>query len=242
MEAVLQRNSVGTVPRGRPSGIVAAPGEELSVLLMGDSTIGGKDIPDHTRTLGCRLAQTLSARTGRAVRWAVLARPSATPREITEKLAAKVARFEPDLIVIGLGGNGLPLGYSPDEWGSACAEMIDELRARAGVVPVVIAATPSAHLLKAIPQPLRAFWGLRNRLYDTETKRHVRSKPAVTFGPPYAARKKEHLGPDGCHPSAEGYAIWAKLLADTIVPLLSHHQDTVSARQEAVILPAHKSA
>jgi lysophospholipase L1-like esterase len=220
LEAVLRRNSAGTLPRGPRRGVVPSPGEALNVLVMGDSTVGGKDIPDHTLSLGCQLAAALSARTGRAVRWAVLARGGATPRQISEKYAARVARYEPDVIVVGLGGNCLPQGYSAREWGAGLAEMIDELHSRAGAVPVVLAATPPVRLMKAVPQPLRTYWALRNHLFDAETKRLVRSRPAVVFGPSYVAGRKEYLGPDGCHPSAEGYSVWGKKLADTIVPLL----------------------
>jgi lysophospholipase L1-like esterase len=209
---------------------------------MGDSTVGGKDIPDHTHSLGSRLAEALSARTGRAVRWAVLARPGATPREISEKYATRAARYAPDVIVVGVGGNGMPEGYSSGEWGVALAEMIDALHSRVGTVPLVLAAAPPAHQLKAIPQPLRAYWGLRNHLYNGVARRLARSRPAVTFGPSYAAGKKEYLGPDGCHPSAEGYSIWAERLADTIVPLMSNNEGPVREQQEPVGLPAHKTA
>ena len=220
LAAVLRRNSSGTVPRGPRRGVVPAPGAALNVVVMGDSTVGGKDIPDHTLSLGCQLAAALSARTGRAVRWAVLSRPGAMPRQIVERYAAKVARYEPDVIVVGLGANCVPEGFSAGEWRAALAEMIDELHARVGSVPVVLAATPPVRRMKAVPQPLRTYWALRNRLFDAETRRLVRARPAAVFGPPYVAGKEEYLGPDGCHPSPAGYAVWGARLADAIVSLL----------------------
>jgi len=151
----------------------------------------------------------------------VLARGGMTPRRIVEKYAGRVARYEPDVIVVGVGANCFPQGHSTGEWGAALAEMLDELRARAGQVPVVITAMPPVLRMKAVPQPLRTYWALRNRLFDAETKRLVRARPSVLFGPPYMAGEQELLGPDGCHPSPQGYALWGARLADTIAPLLT---------------------
>jgi lysophospholipase L1-like esterase len=75
--------------------------------------------------------------------------------------------------------------------------------------------------MRAIPQPLRTYLTLRKRLFDAETKRLARSRPGVVFGPSYLGGRKEYLGPDDCHPSPEGYALWGERITEAIAPLLS---------------------
>ncbi|HEU4595598.1 MAG TPA: SGNH/GDSL hydrolase family protein [Pyrinomonadaceae bacterium] len=221
LKGVVWRNEQGAAPRGPRRGMVGAGGEPLKVVVVGDSTVNGSDIPKRNLALGGQLAEALSARTRRAVSWSVFAAGGVTPSNVLDKYAAKIERERPDLLVVGLGGNCLVQHYSPAGWADALAELIDALRPRVGATPILLTAGPPVWGMKAIPQPLRTYLWLRKLLFDAETKKLARSRPGVFFGPSYLGGSKRYLGPDGCHPSPEGYALWGERIAETVTPLLS---------------------
>ena len=229
---VIRRNSLGAPPRGPRRGSVVAAGESLKVVVIGDSIVNGSDIPNHTLSLGGRLADALSARTGRTVGWAVLGAGGITPETVSEKYLTKIEREKPDVVVIGLGGNCLVRFYTPEHWVAVLAEVVDGVRSRVGDAPLILAGMPPVWQLKAIPQPLRTYLALRGRLLGSATERLARARPGVFVGPTYVANRKEYLGPDGCHPSVQGYVIWGERLAEAIAPLLAEAPAAAPARDQ----------
>jgi lysophospholipase L1-like esterase len=220
VDALVRRNSRGARPRGPRRGKVHAPGESVSVLLIGDSTVGGSDIPSYALSLGGRLAEALSARTRRAVEWAVLSAPGLTPAKALEKYANKIERYGPDVVVIGLGGNSLVQYCTPGVWEETLASLVDGARARATDAPVVVTSMPPVWGMKAMPQPLRTHLALRNRPFNSAIRRVARGRAGVFVGPSYPSGGRDFFGPDGCHPSAKGYTLWGARLAETVAPLL----------------------
>lgn len=73
LKGVVWRNEQGAAPRGPRRGMVSAGGEPLKVVVVGDSTVNGSDIPQRKLALGGQLAEALSAWTRRAASWSVFA-------------------------------------------------------------------------------------------------------------------------------------------------------------------------
>ena len=232
VDSLVRRNSAGAPPRGPRRGKVQAAGESVSVLLIGDSTVGGSDIPTYALSLGGRLAEALSARTSRAVEWAVMSAPGLTPAKALEKYADKIKRYDPDVVVIGLGGNSLVQYCTPRVWEVTLAGLVDGVRARAAAAPIVVASMPPVWGMKAMPQPLRTHLALRNRPFNSAIGRIARGRAGVFVGPSYSSRGRNYLGPDGCHPSAKGYELWGARLAEAIAPLLPDESATHARGQE----------
>ncbi len=217
---LVQRNSIGISPRRPRGGAVYASGESVNLVVIGDSTVNGSGISCRSLTLGGQLAKALSARTRRTVHWTVMAAGGITPARVHDKYLPKLPAQNPDVVVIGLGGNCIVKLSPPSEWTEASTKIIDGIRGLVGGVPIILTAMPPVTKLKAIPQPLRFCLAVNGKVLNAKTKQLARAHSGVYFGPGYEAHKKEYLGPDGCHPSTLGYAAWSEKLTDTIVPLL----------------------
>ena len=118
-----------------------------------------------------------------------------------------------DLIVIAFGVNDVLEHTALRTYADALKALVGAARSHFSPdAPVLLAAAPPMHKFPALPQPLRAYPGLRATLLDrtamaialpdvAHVKSGVRIEPAM-----FAA--------DGFHPSPAGYALWAQFLAD----------------------------
>ncbi|MCW5893267.1 MAG: hypothetical protein KIT14_22355 [bacterium] len=70
-----------------------------------------------------------------------------------------------------------------------------------------------------LPQPLRAFLGLRAAAFDAATRALARER-GLAVAPALPPLTPEVFAPDGFHPSARGDAAWADGLAAAALPLL----------------------
>lgn len=222
LHGVLLRNSRGAIPSGSRRGVVAGDsqsGPQIRLLVMGDSTAGGSEVPTFALSLGGQLASALGRQTRRSVRWAVLARGGITAETLLTKYVWWCAAERPDVVVIALGANVLIKRQSPAVWRAHLTGIVDSLRTTCGDIPVVFTSMPPIARLEAIPQPVRALAALQAVRLDAATRSVTRKRRDVLMASSYLARS-EFLGPDGCHPSIDGYTEWSARLAREIAPLV----------------------
>jgi lysophospholipase L1-like esterase len=104
-------------------------------------------------------------------------------------------------------------------WRRELLAIVGALRRRCSG-PIVLAGVPPLGRFTALPQPLRAWLGLRARILDAALREAIAADADVCHlpTPPLEPR---HLARDGYHPSADGAAAWAQLLVQGIAPLLA---------------------
>jgi lysophospholipase L1-like esterase len=199
---------VGEVPAGAPP---------IQMLVLGESTAAGVGAADHVEGLTGCTAQTLSTRTGRAVRWRVLGRNGATAEITRRELLGRADDVCADVAVLVLGVNDTLRLRSSAQWQRDLAGLISAVRERCGPIPVVLAAVPPMGMFPALPQPLRSVLALRAHVLDRATIALSVSLPRVRHVPMpgfAAADAATFFCRDGFHPSPAGYRGWGAALGD----------------------------
>jgi lysophospholipase L1-like esterase len=208
-----------TTPRlpeapGPRTGEAAGRGAPVRLLVLGESTAAGVGAADHQEGLAGQVARGLAAASGRPVHWRVLGRNGATAATTRQALLAPAPDVAADVAVVALGVNDTLRLHAPARWTADLRALIDDVRARCGPIPVVLAAVPPMGRFPALPQPLRGVLGLRATVLDRAAARLAAESDAVhhvpvPLPPDEVAR---FFCADRFHPSPRGYAQWGAAL------------------------------
>ena len=86
------------------------------VLFLGESTVAGVGVKTHRQGFAGSVATELTRLYQTNIDWKVVARSGYTSKMVRNKLIRRVGEFEPDLIIIGLGGNDAFKLNTPWNW------------------------------------------------------------------------------------------------------------------------------
>jgi lysophospholipase L1-like esterase len=218
------RRSTPRLPEapGPTSGETAGDGVPVRLLVLGESTAAGVGAANHREGLAGQVAESLGEATGRPVHWRVLGRNGATAATTRESLLAPAADVVADVVVVALGVNDTLRLHAPARWTADLRRLIEDVRARCGRVPVILASVPPMGRFPGLPQPLRGVLGLRATVLDRAAARLAGELEAVhhipvPLPPEEVAR---FFCADRFHPSPHGYARWGAALGRAAAPAL----------------------
>jgi len=206
-------------PPGPRSGREGRAGEELRLLVIGDSSAVGVGAPHQNLALARPLARQLAQRLGHAVRWTLMAQTGLTSAEMLAYLKARDVP-EADLAVVVLGVNDITQQVPAPQALRHRGEIAVWLEAHAGVSEVLFPALPEMELFPSLPQPL-AWWA------GQMSRRNNRAQARWAQGWPLPAPRVRHVDTDGLmradlmavdgfHPGPGLYARVAEHLAEVI--------------------------
>jgi lysophospholipase L1-like esterase len=216
------RSSVEPLPEppGPRSGREGRGGEELRLLVVGDSSAVGVGAPHQDLALARPLARSLAQRLERAVRWTLLAQTGLTS---AAALAFLKERDVPDadvaVVVLGVNDitNQVPLAQALKHRG----EIAVWLHAHAQVAEVLFPALPEMEHFPSLPQPLAWWAGQMSRRNNRAQARWARAWPLPLPQVRHVATdgliSADLMASDGFHPGPGLYARVARYLADVIV-------------------------
>jgi lysophospholipase L1-like esterase len=184
-------------------------GEELHLLVLGDSIAAGLGAHRRKDTLGARLARGIADALQRPVRLRTAAVVGAESAQLASQLDSLPAQYAPDLALVVVGGNDVthrvPVAASVAHLSRAVE------RLREGGAEVIVATCPDLGALRAVPQPLRQLGSRASRrLADAQADAATAGGARVvslrrTVGPMFLAAPDEMFSLDRFHPSALGY-------------------------------------
>lgn len=190
----------------------AGQGEPLRLLLLGESTVAGVGVEAQQDALSGQLGEALAECLGRPVHWQALGVNGITAVQACEELLPR-APGRVDLVVLVFGVNDTTHFSSRRAWQRALNRLAEHFVA--GNAQVAFTAVPPIEHFTALPRLLRWVLGRRARLLDLDLRRlaqrraHVYCDLDLQFA-------DEYLAEDGYHPSARGYAVWARALAQRL--------------------------
>lgn len=191
--------------------------EPLRLLVVGDSMALGVGCSAMERSLAPRLAYGLALKLRRRVEWQVLAGRHWTAAELLRSLAINgTPRHDIGLILLGVNDT---LGLTGiGRWRREFARILDHLEAAGGSL-LISSGLRLQRPLPVLPWPLNALLGERGRKLDQvacDVVRHRRlaADHSCLHLPIAASELRPHMELDGLHPSATGYARWARCLAE----------------------------
>ena len=192
----------------------------LRLVLLGDSSALGVGVERFDETVGGQLAHLLAeGPTGRQVHLSSVGVSGSRSTDLATQVARALLGERPDVAVILIGANDATAMRRPGEAAAYLGAAVRRLRdAR---VEVVVGTCPDLGAVRAVAQPLRQVLGWSGR-------RTARAQTAAVLdaggsvvdlgtetGPVFRADAGTFC-PDGFHPSADGYRVWAHALLPAV--------------------------
>lgn len=244
-EAMLARRAIGGPVGEAPqaNGIYGyGDGEEISFVVLGDSTACGFGVQEPDETPGAMLAGGLASLSGRPVRLTGLGVVGAETQHLDVQVDQALEQ-RPDLALIIVGANDVTHRIKPSESVRLLAEAIHRLRAAGS--EVVVGTCPDLGTIEPVAPPLRQiarYWS--RSLARAQTAGAVAAGARTVslgslLGPAFAAAPRELFGPDRFHPSATGYASACVALLPSLAAALGYWSDDEDgdAHPDGEVLP-----
>lgn len=214
-------------------------GDQVELLVLGDSIAAGlgADAPKHT--LGGGLARRLAKKTGRAVRLRTAARVGSESSVLAEQIASLPASYRADVAVIVVGGNDVTHRVPTSESVRHLTEAIEALRSRG--TEVVVGTCPDLGALRPVPQPLRALGSRASRQLAAAQREAALAAGARAVslahvvGPFFITNPDEMFSLDRFHPSTHGYKRTAKAMLPSVLAAVGY-AETVPFGHHAPVL------
>lgn len=204
-------------PCGPRSGVLSGAGPELRVLFVGDSSAAGVGVADQSEALAYQVCDLISRRTGRCVRWQLVARSGVNTREAID-LVEGHPLAPAHVVVSALGVNDVTSQTGTRRFVENYRMLIHVLSARTGASFSIVTGLPPLHVLAAAPQPLRWYLGQWARRFDVALCAFCRENTACSFISLQWARACD-MAADKFHPGKSQYQEWARLVAARILQL-----------------------
>jgi lysophospholipase L1-like esterase len=216
------RESVPELPEASENliGKIVGSNAEIRLLTIGESTIAGVGVTDHTDGITGQIAKTIHDLSGKTVHWQVLARNGYTAERVHQKLVPIIPTDKLDIIAIGLGGNDTFKFNSPLTFRKHLKVVVANIRKRQPDAKILIVNMPPIGEFPAFPwifqrilgslvglhgAVIRDFPRLYNNVYYIDQAIHFEDWIHYAEGKELTV---QDFFSDGVHPSAMTYAIW----------------------------------
>lgn len=216
------RETVPKLPEAtEPHGISGeASDRALKMVCIGESTIAGVGVKTHKDGFVGALAEGLAEDLKRKIIWEVIARSGYTAQRVHQKLLPKI-NGQPDLIIVGLGGNDAFMLNRPKRWAAEIRSLIESLRADHPTAIIAFTNMPPIKIFPAFTKTIKGTVGSLVELLGQELAILVRDYENVFYNEEVInleVWKKRYaitghvseFFSDGVHPSELTYKTWGK--------------------------------
>lgn len=195
--------------------------EKITMISLGESTVAGIGVKTHEEGFTGTFAKTLAEETQQNVDWKVYAKSGYTAKMVLNRLVPKITEKNPDIILIGLGGNDSFTLNRPWTWKKDIQNLIEELKSRFPEATLVFANMPPIKEFPAFTGLIKFVIGNLVEILGRELKSLSDSYQNVIvyddiitlegWAERYGLEKDPALYfSDGVHPSKFTYQTWAK--------------------------------
>lgn len=170
---ITDKNDVDAEERG---------GNEVRVVLLGDSPVEGIGNETHAEALGGQTASALMRMFGKPVRYWSLGKSGLTAkgveREMVPLMKKVLKRYRIDLVVVSCGVNNVLWGQSATLFGKELNSLLDSMEnCRLGYdVPVILIGLLDFSHMPFLPYPLSGVLGWRSRALQREMEDVVKCR------------------------------------------------------------------
>ncbi len=221
------RNNVPQLPEasGNIVGKIAGNNTVINLLTLGESSMAGVGVTDHTNAITGQIAKTINDTNGSTVCWQVLARNGYTAEKVNSKLIPKIPLQAFDIIVIGLGGNDTFKLNSPLTFKKNIFSVINNIQKLQPKAKIIIVNMPPIAYFPAFPWLMQFILGNLVSLHGSI----IGTIPTVFknvhyMSEPISFEEQTNKNPDmfdyfsdGVHPSALTYKIWGEDIGNFIL-------------------------
>lgn len=193
--------------------------DPLRLLVIGDSTAAGTGAATQDEALPGSIARELHARTGRGVLWRAVGENGADTAQFLDRHLTDALARPADLVFVSLGANDALHARSAGAFARDLRRLLETLSDRLPHARILVANLPIFVRFELLPDPLRTVLYRHSRALERAAGRVVardeRWMITEQVPPPYGP---DFFASDRFHPSASGYADWARWAVDDAWP------------------------
>ncbi|MGV3732075.1 MAG: SGNH/GDSL hydrolase family protein [Microcella sp.] len=191
--------------------------DPLHLLVLGDSMAVGVGVDDAADGLAGHVAEELTERLGRPVRWRARGRNGATARDVIRDHLDDALADPTDVVVISLGANDAMQVRSHRAFRRDIRHIVHDIAARHPEAVVLMSALPAFHHYGLLPEPLRSTLALHAQALEVAARRALERFPRAHMTPPLPPYPDDFFATDDFHPGPAGYPVWARFIVDDAV-------------------------
>lgn len=189
--------------------------DPLRLAVIGDSTAAGTGAATQEEALPGSLARELHARTGRGVIWRAVGENGIDTHGFVERYLTDAVARPADLVFVSLGANDALHARSAAAFARDLRRLLTTLSDRLPEARILMSNLPVFARFDLIPEPTRTTLYRHSRNLERVAARVIardgRWMITETLPPPYGP---DFFASDRFHPSASGYADWARWAVD----------------------------
>ena len=220
----LRRNAPRFPSAAGPTEGSVGSGPDVRLLAIGDSIVAGVGARLLSRALVGQTALSLSERGNMRVQWQAIGKNGMSASRFVETRLGQLPAEAPDYVIVSLGVNDVTSLSTVSRWRRNLRTLFSELDQRYPGTLVVFAGMPPLSGFPLLPQPLRAWVGMRGKVFDRATAEIVGEFENVQHVPIEFETTPGAFAEDGFHPNENSYAVYGDEMAAAISrfrPLIS---------------------
>ena len=191
-------------------------GQVVRLLAIGDSIVAGVGAESISRAMVGQTASALSERCGVRVQWQAIGQTGMTASRFLATRLDALPGQKPDYVVVSLGVNDVTSLSTIARWQRNLHRLFDALAERYPDTQVVFAGMPPLRGFPLLPEPLRAWVGMRGEAFDRASVKVVGAFENVCHVPIEFDTDPAAFADDGFHPNEASYAIYGDEMATAI--------------------------
>ncbi len=196
---------------------VAGTEPAIALLVLGDSSAASVGIEKSEYGLAAQLAQLISQRTGRTVRWRAAGFDSATSGQIRDHVLPNLSADPWTHIVLAIGTNDTKNFHSVPRFKKEFGGLLYALRAKWPEARVVWSPVLEFTRAPAMPTQLGKILEIRATAMNRMGERLCLERGAVPAPRLPITNPEQGFASDGFHASEAGYRAWAEHLIDQVL-------------------------
>ncbi|MDT8410568.1 MAG: SGNH/GDSL hydrolase family protein [Wenzhouxiangellaceae bacterium] len=203
-------------PSGATEGEAGQGSPAVRLLGIGDSIIAGVGAGTVEKALIGQAAESLAQTLQVPVAWKACGKIGLTSRSIAETLLPRIPDQPFEAILVSAGVNDIISLHGIERWCRDIGILLQALSNRWPEAAIAVAGLPPMNRFPALPQPLRAVFGMRARQFDSVLREESNAFPRVAHIPLDFVADPESFSADGFHPSENSYALFGRLAAEAV--------------------------
>ncbi len=226
-QALWTRRTAARFPAadGASTGEIGQGGTTIRLLAIGDSIIAGVGARTLDNALIGRTAASLAESAGVRVTWTAEGKSGVTSRYIATRMLPRVKDGSVDAILVSGGVNDVISLHGIGRWRKDLDALLQALSRRWPGAVIAFSGLPPMNHFPALPQPLRAVFGVRARQFDRILRERSKAFPNVVYIPLDFEANTESFSADGFHPSEVSYSQFGRVAAKAIEQALANRAE-----------------
>ena len=188
--------------------------DPLRLLVFGDSTAAGVGVEYQSEGLAGAVSHELQERFNRGVTWQLYARSGVTSGELRAFFLPSATTEQYDVIFLSIGVNDVMHLRRKRQFAADLAAILDALRETSPEAWIIVPGVPRMERFDSLPDPLSSILGARAHRINRGARQVIEGRYRVVHTKPWPIGTAGFFAIDNFHPSAIGYAAWAKAALD----------------------------